>query len=118
MIDYGQYQGDIDAILARRYDNGADYWATADGKLAKGSPFSTYTSALMLLELGMKPTDPVLMKVADLFFGTWRSDGRFKLYPNGGIYPCQTAYVAHLLCRMGYVDGERVQTTLRHFLSS
>lgn len=35
------YQADVDAVIARRYDNGADYWATADKRIAKGSPFST-----------------------------------------------------------------------------
>lgn len=116
MVTYPKHQPDIDLILSCRHDNGADYWATPDGKLAKGSPFSTHNSALMLLELGMKPTDPIMQKVAELFFGIWRKDGRFKLYPSGGIYPCHTAYVARLLCRMEYVADERIQATLRHFL--
>jgi len=118
MVIDKQYQDDIDIILSHRHDNGGDYWATADGRLAKGSPFSTYNSALMLVELGMEPTDPVLQTVADMFFGIWREDGRFKLYPSGGIYPCHTAYVASLMCRMGYVDDPRIQKTLRHFLDT
>ncbi len=31
-----QYQSDIQAILAKRYDNGADYWTTPDKRLIKG----------------------------------------------------------------------------------
>jgi len=66
----------------------------------------------------MEPSDPILKKVSELFFEIWRKDGRFKLYPNGAIYPCQTAYAASLLCRMSYVSDERVQTTLQHFLDT
>jgi len=113
-----KYQSDVDIILSHRHDNGGDYWATPDKKLSKGSPFSTYCCALILLELGMEPTDPILTKVAELFFEIWREDGRFKLYPSGAIYPCHTAYVASLLCRMGHVADERIQTTLRHFLDT
>ena len=113
-----KYQSDVDTILSHRHDNGADYWTTPDKRLSKGSPFSAYNSAYMLLELGMEPSDPILKKIAELFFEIWREDGRFKLYPNGAIYPCQTAYAASLLCRMGYVTDERIQTTLRHLLET
>jgi len=113
-----KYQNDVDIILSHRHDNGDDYWATPDKRLSKGSPFSTYCSAIMLLELGMEPSDPILKKVAELFFEIWRDDGRFKLYPSGGIYPCHTAYAASLLCRMGYVADERIRATLRHFLDT
>jgi len=113
-----KYQNDVDEILSHRHDNGADFWTTPDKKLAKGSPFSTYDCALMLLELGMPPTNPILVRVAELFFEIWRPDGRFKLYPTGAIYPCHTAYAAGLLCRMGYVADERIQTTLQHFLQT
>jgi hypothetical protein len=109
---------DIEIILSHRHDNGADFWATPDGRLAKGHPFSTYWSSLMLLELGMPPSDPILTKVAELFFEIQRPDGRFKLLPSGTIYPCHSAYAAGLLCRLGYVSDERIQTTLRHFLAT
>lgn len=111
-----KYLSDIEAILSHRCDHGADFWTTPDKRLLKGSPFSAYNSALMLLELGMEPTDPILVEVADLFFSTWREDGRFKLYPNGGILPCHTAPAAYLLCRMGYAQDERIQKTLIHLL--
>lgn len=113
-----KYQGDIATILSHRHDLGADYWTTTDNRLLKGSPFSAYNSALMLLELGMKPDSPILKAVADLFFSTWREDGRFKLYPNGGILPCHTAPAASLLCQMGYQADERIQTTFRYFLDT
>lgn len=111
-----QYLSDAQAILSHRYDLGADFWTTPDKRLLKGSPFSAYNSAQLLLELGMEKTDPVLMAVADLFFSTWREDGRFKLYPTGGILPCHTAPAAYLLCRMGFAEDERIQKTLKHLL--
>jgi len=113
-----EYKSDIDEILSHRYDLGADYWTTSDNRLIKGSPFSAYDCALMLLELDMSPNDPILIKVADLFFSTWRKDGRFKLYPTGGILPCQTARAALLLCHLGYQADERIQKTFQYFLDS
>lgn len=109
-----QYQSDIEAILAKRYDNGWDFWTTPDKRLSKGGPFSTLESALLLLELGMEPSDPLLNDVADLIFSTWREDGRFKLYPKGAIYPCQTIHAANVLCHLGYATDSRLQKTFRH----
>ncbi|MCL2363181.1 MAG: prenyltransferase [Defluviitaleaceae bacterium] len=113
-----KYQSDVDIILSHRHDLGADFWTTADKRLVKGSPFSCMDSALMLLELGMDSTDPILVAVADLFFSVWRADGRFKIYPSGGILPCHTAYAVSLMCRLGYATDERIQTTLRHLLDT
>jgi|GEM_PF-309612 len=113
-----KYQSDVDIILSHRHDLGADYWTTPDKRLAKGSPFSTYDCALMLLELGMEPTDPILQEVAALFFGAWRPDGRFKLTPSGGILPCHTARALYLLCHMGYQADVRIQRTFQYFLDT
>jgi len=82
-----EHKDDIQEILSHRHDLGADYWTTPDNRLIKGSPFSAYDCALMLLELGVSPTNPILKTVADLFFDTWKNDGRFKLYPTGAIPP-------------------------------
>lgn len=111
-----QYLSDIETILSHRHDNGADLWATPDNKLLKGSPFSTFDSVSYLLELGMSPNDPVLEATANLIFSVWQQDGRFKIYPKGGIYPCQTAIAAKVLCHMGYAEDERLQKTFQHFL--
>ena len=113
-----KYQCDVDAILSHRYDGGADYWTTPDKRVLKGSPFSAYNSALMLLELGMEPSEQVLKEVAELFFSLRKEDGRFKLYPGGSVYPCQTAHALNLLCNMGYQADERVQATYRHLLET
>jgi len=113
-----KYQSDVEIILSYRHDLGADYWTTPDKRLGKGSPFSCLDSALMLLELGMEATNPILEAVADLFFSVWKKDGRFKITPSGGILPCHTAYVINLMCRLDYVEDERIQTTLRYFLDT
>ncbi len=113
-----RYQADVDAILARRYDNGWDYWTTPDKRLIKGAPFSALESAMLLLELGVEPTEPILREAAGLFFDAWREDGRFKLYPQGAIYPCQTINAANLLCHMGYADDKRICKTFEHLLET
>lgn len=113
-----QYLSDIEAILSHRYDNGADYWATPDKRLIKGAPFSTLESVLYLLELGMDPTDPLLKETAELIFGTWQEDGRFKVYPKGAIYPCQTVNAANVLCHLGFASDARLQKTFQHLLDT
>lgn len=110
------YQADIQTILSKRYDNGADYWTTPDRRLIKGSPFTTLDCAYMLAELGMDPAEPVLQETAGLIFGAWREDGRFKLSPQGAIYPCQTINAARTLCYLGYADDPRMQKTFGHLL--
>jgi hypothetical protein len=110
------YQSDVDAILAKRYDNGADYWTTPDRRLLKGGPFSTLECAFMLLELGMEPSDLLLKETADLFFSSWREDGRFKLSPQGAIYPCYTINATNVLCHLGYAADSRLQRTIDHLL--
>ncbi|MDD3858333.1 MAG: hypothetical protein PHP43_09845 [Methanoculleus sp.] len=113
-----QYSSDIEAILSHRYDNGADLWTTPDNRLIKGAPFSTLESVSYLLELGMAPADPLLKEAAELIFGAWQKDGRFKVYPRGAIYPCQTVHAASVLCRMGYASDNRLQKTFEHLLET
>ena len=117
MTNAKQYQSDIDAILARRFDNGADYWATPDRRLSKGSPFTTLDSANMLIELGMDPSEPILRETTDLIFSAWREDGRFKLFPQGAIYPCHTINAARALCYLGFTSDPRLQKTFDHLLA-
>ncbi len=113
-----QYALDVEKILSHRHDQGADLWTSTDKRLIKGSPFSTLESVMYLLELGMEPSDPILKETAELIFSTWQEDGRFKLYPKGAIYPCQTIVAANTLCHMGYADDTRLQTTFRHLLDT
>lgn len=113
-----QYALDVESILSHRYDNGADLWTTPDKRLIKGAPFSTLESVMYLMELGMEPTEPILKEAADLIFSTWQEDGRFKLYPQGSIYPCQTINAANTLSHMGYAKDSRVQKTFQHLFET
>lgn len=110
-----EYQGDLEAILAKRHQHGADLWTTSDHRLGKGSPFSTVDCVLMLTELGMLPSEPLLKECAELLFGAWRDDGRFRIAPKGAIYPCHTANIARMLCRLGHADDPRLAKTFQHF---
>jgi hypothetical protein len=115
MIMTKQYELDIEEIIAKRYDNGGDLWATPDKWIGKGGPFSTLGSALMLAELGL--TTSTLMKdTAKLILSSWREDGRFQIAPKGAIYPCHTAGTARILCRMGYATDSRLKKTFDHLL--
>ena len=109
-----QYQDDVDAILDKRFDNGADFWATADGRWGVGSPFSTFDCALILTELGVRRSDPVLKGIAEQLLSAWRDDGRFRPAPSGAIYPCHTANAARALGRLGYAKDRRLKRTFEH----
>lgn len=117
MVVAAQYKADVSAILARRHDNGADYWATPDGRIAKGSPFTTLDCAMMLCDLGVDPTDPVLRQTADVIFGALREDGRFRLAPRGPIYPCHTVNAARALGALGFAGDDRLEKTFDHLLT-
>jgi hypothetical protein len=109
---------DIEAVLARRHDNGADFWASADGRLSVGEPFSTLTSLLILHELKAARTHEAVRGALQLVRGAWRDDGRFRLAPGGALYPCATAAAARVLCRFGEASTPTLQRTLAHLLET
>mgnify|MGYP003383313770 FL=1 len=96
MVAAPEVDEDVGRILARRFDNGADLWATPDRRLAKGGAFSTLGAARLLAELGVDPADTVLMAATELIWSAWRPDGRFRLAPAGAIYPCHKIGRAHV----------------------
>ncbi|WP_366409220.1 prenyltransferase [Proteiniclasticum sp.] len=111
-----KYRKDLEEICAHRYDLGGDLWTSEDKRILKGSPFSLIESVQYVLEIGMNPEDLLLMEVADLLFSLWREDGRFQVYPQGALYPCQTIHVLNTLCRLGYAKDKRLQRTFQHLL--
>jgi len=113
-----KYQADIDAILTRRHDNGGDYWASADGRLGVGDPFSTLTSLVILHELKVPRTHEAVRGAMQLIWDAQRDDGRFRLAPGGAIYPCATSAAARVLCRFGGAKDRRLQMTFEHLLES
>lgn len=113
-----QYQADVEAILATRHDNGADFWATSDRRLSKGGPFSTLEAPALLIELGLDPSEQVLQGATELLWSTWREDGRFRLSPSGAIYPCHTINAVRVLSLLGYASDERLHRTFEHLLAT
>ncbi len=113
-----RYQPDVDAILATRRDNGADFWATPDGRLSVGGPFSTVEAPALLVELGVDPTGEVLRGAAEVLMSRWREDGRFRLSGPGAIYPCHTINATRVLCRLGHAGDDRLRRTFDHLLGT
>ena len=111
------WQEDIDAVLAHRRDNGADDFATPDGRLLKGAPFTALESAMYLLELGVPPEHEVLQSIAGRIISGCREDGRIRIAPSGAIYPCQTALALNVLCHMGY-DNAYTRRAFAYFLNA
>ena len=113
-----KHQSDIETVLAMRHANGGDYWASADGGLAVGSPFSTLESLQILHELGLGNDHKAVAGALDLILQSWRDDGRYQLAPSGTLYSCYTSNTARVLCRYGFVNDPRVQKTLAYLLDS
>jgi hypothetical protein len=113
---YDKYKDDVSVIMSKIHQNGGDYWATKDSGTGKGSPFSTRDVAIILHELGYNNKDPIIQEIAKLFFNSWQSDGRFRSYTTGAIYPCHTIGSARVLCYLGYSQDERIKITFKHLM--
>jgi hypothetical protein len=113
-----KHTSDVEAVLARRHDNGADFWASADGRLSVGDPFSTLTSLLVLHELKVARTHEAVRGALELIRGAQRDDGRYRLAPGGALYPCATAAAARVLCRFGQARDHSLPRTLVHLLET
>ncbi len=109
-------QADIDAVLARRHDNGADFWATPDNRIGVGDPFSTITSLVILHELGVDRSHEAAAGAVGRVLEAWREDGRIRAAPQGTMYPCHTAVAARAICRFGCADDPRLERTFEHLL--
>ncbi len=113
-----QYRSDVARIVERRHDNGGDFWAAADGRVGVGSPFSTVQCVLMLSDLGMEPSNPIIRGASELILRGWHEDGRFGNLEKGSIYPCHTAAAARVLGRTSYGKDDRLQLTYRQLLDT
>lgn len=109
---------DLEILLDTRYENGADFWATPDGRLGIEKPFSTLSALLILSELKVDKTHEALHGAANLVLQAIREDGRVQIAPKGALYPCHTALAAAALCRNGFSDDERVKKILAYLLLS
>lgn len=109
---------DIEAILARRHDNGADYWATLDGRIYVGNPFSTIASLGMLHELGVPESHEAVRGGLALIVDVCREDGRIRVAPRAPLYPCYTAEAARVMCRFGMSGHEAVGRSLAYLVDN
>lgn len=109
---------DIEQILSHRQDNGADLWATPEGNLIKGGPFSTLEAAYVLAELGLDLSHPVLGAATELIWRSQRSDGRFSIVPKSSVFPCHTIHAAKTLCYLGFAGDMRMERTFSHLLDT
>lgn len=109
------YSSDIEEIISHRYDNGGDLWATPDNRLLKGAPYTTLESVLYLLEVGLPTNNSIMKDTVELIFSTWQKDGRFRIFPKGAIYPCQTALALKVLCYLGFSSDSRCQKSFQYF---
>ncbi|MGB0513464.1 MAG: hypothetical protein ACPGJE_01335 [Wenzhouxiangellaceae bacterium] len=111
-------KSDLEIILARRHDSGADFWATPDGRIYVGNPFSTISSLGMLHELGVDKSHEAVRGSLRLIVDAVRSDGRVRLAPKAPMYPCYTAEAVRMLCRFGLVSDSAVQRTVSYLLEN
>ncbi len=112
------YGADIRAILGRRHDNGADFWATPDGRIYMGNPFSTLSCLGMLHELRVDAAHEAVAGGLELILEAARDDGRIRLAPKAPLYPCYTAEAARMLCRFGMTDHSVTQRTVEYLLGA
>ncbi|MDN5202009.1 hypothetical protein QQ008_11565 [Fulvivirgaceae bacterium BMA10] len=93
---------------------GGGLWTTKDNRIGKGSPFSTRDVAIMLSELGFSREEQLIQEIAYTIFKTWREDGRFKIAPQGTMFPCYTIAALRALCCLGYKEDSRLQKTFEY----
>ena len=110
--------GDVELILSHRRDNGDDAWATPDGRIYVGNPFSTLGALSMLHELGVEAGHEAVAGGLERVLAACRDDGRIRLGPRTPMYPCYTAEAARVLCRFGLVEHPALDRTVAHLLET
>ncbi len=109
---------DVETILARRHDNGGDFWASDDGKIYVGNPFSTIGCLLILHELRLEAGHEAIDGALALLLEHAREDGQIRLGPKTPLYPCYTAEAVRALCRFGLHDSPEAGLSISFFLDS
>ena len=114
----GAIQADVQVVLSHRHDNGADFWATPDGRIYVGTPLSTISSLGILHELGTGVDHEAVEGGLGLLLDACRDDGRIRVAPKAPLYPCYTAEAARTLCRFGLTGHEAVQRTISYIFEA
>lgn len=107
---------DVATVLARRHENGGDFWATADGRIYVGNPYSTIGALGVLHELGVGADHEAVQGATALLLGAVRDDGRIRVGPSSPMYPCYTAEAARMLCRFGFATHPAVGRTVDYLV--
>lgn len=111
-------RNDVDVVLSHRHDSGGDFWASSDGKVYVGNPFSTVGSLLLLHEMGVPPGHEAVEGAVALVLAACRDDGRIRVGPKSPMYPCYTAEAARALARFGLAEHDALRGVARYFCSS
>lgn len=109
---------DFEYLLSTRHDNGADFWATPEGKIGVGGPFGTMAALTIMSELDIPNTHEAVAGAASLVIEAICDDGRVRVAPKGAIYPCHTAAAAAALCRNGFAQHPRVILMLKYLIEN
>lgn len=118
MNDGNERERDLHVVLARRHDQGADFWATPDGRIYVGNPFSTISSLGILHELGLDRDHEAVQGGIELLLSAIREDGCIRIAPKAPMYPCYTAEAVRMLCRFGLADTPDVTRVLNYLTES
>ena len=110
--------GDVSTVLGKRHHNGGDFWATPDGKVYVGNPYSTIGALGILYELGVDHEHEAVQGATALLLAAARPDGRIRVGPKSPMYPCYSAEAARMLCRFGFAHHPAVERTVEHLLES
>ena len=109
---------DVDRILARRNNNGGDFWASHDGRIYVGNPYSTISSLGMLHELDVGSDHEAVQGGLALILDACREDGRIRVAPKAPMYPCYTAEAARVMCRFGLTQHEALLRTVAYLVDN
>lgn len=111
-----QTDSDVGVVLSHRSDNGADFWATPDGRIYVGNPFSTISALCILHELGVAGDHEAVVGGVDIVLKACREDGRVRVAPRAPLYPCYAAEAIRAVVRFGHVDHEAVRKVVARFV--
>lgn len=109
---------DLEYILFKRFENGADFFSTPERKIGVGGPFSTMGILMVLNDMEIAKDHEVIRGCVELIISLIRDDGRIKISPKGAIYPCHMAFAAAALCKNGYSDNPKVKMMLEYLLNN
>lgn len=108
---------DIAYILERSRDNGAEFWATPDGNLIKGGPFSTLEAACLRGTGFNRVASGARRGGLACLAGAARGRALLRSSEEQP-FPCHTILAARDVCTLGFAADARLERTLTHLLET